>query len=142
LIEESNMMSGFTASIATETASVRDGWSGPQRWLRLEGLAVLVTAVALYAQGDYSWWLFAVLLLAPDLAMVGYLANPRLGAQIYNGVHSYAVVLVSLGIGYFTATPWLLAVSLIWLAHVGMDRTVGYGLKYSDQFKHTHLDEV
>ena len=132
----------MSSSIATETVSAYVGWSGPQRWLRLEGFAVLATAVTLYAQGGYSWWLFVLLLLAPDLAMVGYLANPRLGAQLYNVVHNYAVVLVGLGIAYVTATPWLLAVSLIWLAHVGMDRAVGYGLKYSDQFKHTHLDGI
>jgi hypothetical protein len=128
--------------VNVEPASAKAAWHGPKLWLRLEGLAVLVTAVTLYAQGDYSWWLFAALILAPDLAMLGYLVNPQIGGLIYNLFHTYLLVLPFLLLAYFTAAPWLLALGLIWLAHIGMDRFAGYGLKYGDRFKHTHLDEV
>lgn len=129
-------------SSAVQTTNLRAGMSGPNLWLRLEGLAVLVTAVVLFGQTEMSWWLFVLLLLAPDLAMVGYLLNPRVGALVYNLFHNYAIVLVVLGVATYGGPTWLWAVGLIWLAHIGMDRLVGYGFKYGDQFKHTHLDEV
>lgn len=130
------------ATFANDTATVPTTWSAPKLLLHLEGLALLATAVAFYTKEGYSWWLFALLILAPDLAMLGYLINPRIGAISYNLFHNYVVVLLFLGLGYFSGSPWLLAIGLIWLAHVGMDRFAGYGLKYSDRFKHTHLDEV
>lgn len=116
--------------------------SGPSFLLRLEGLTILCAAVVLYYQLGYSWLLFAILLLAPDLAMLPYLLNPRWGAWSYNAVHTYFVPLAVAVAAYLWAMPTLLAVALIWLAHIGMDRTVGYGLKYADNFKHTHLQEV
>lgn len=116
--------------------------SGPGLWLRLEGLTVLLTAVVLYAQLEAGWLLFALLLLTPDLAMLPYLINPRLGALVYNVVHSYVLPLALAAVAYVGDFPTLLPLALIWLAHIGMDRTVGYGLKYGDEFKHTHLQEV
>lgn len=125
-----------------KASAIQARFSGAKLWLHLEGLAVLVTALVLYTQWAYSWWLFAALILAPDLAMLGYLINTRVGAVIYNVFHNYLVVLALFAIAYGTASTWLWAIGLIWLAHVGMDRLFGYGLKYGDQFKHTHLDEV
>lgn len=116
--------------------------SGPGLLLRLEGLTILITAVLLYARLEYSWLYFALLLLTPDLAMLPYLINPRLGALAYNVVHTYVLPLALAGVAYLGGDPTLLALALIWLAHIGMDRTVGYGLKYGDNFKHTHLQEV
>ena len=116
--------------------------SGPGLLLRLEGLTILITAVLLYAQLEYSWLYFALLLLTPDLAMLPYLINPRLGALAYNVVHTYVLPLALAVVAYLGGYPTLLAFALIWLAHIGMDRTVGYGLKYGDDFKHTHLQEV
>ena len=116
--------------------------SGPGLLLRLEGLTILITAVMLYAQLEYSWLYFALLLLTPDLAMLPYLINPRLGALAYNVVHTYVLPLALAVVAYLGGYPTLLALALIWLAHIGMDRTVGYGLKYGDDFKHTHLQEV
>ncbi|MEZ4619555.1 MAG: DUF4260 domain-containing protein [Caldilineaceae bacterium] len=136
------MMNQSTASTVVASPTNQRGWRGPKVWLCLEGLAVLATAVTLYAQGGYSWWLFVALLLAPDLAMLGYLVNVRAGSLIYNLFHTYLLVLPYLGLAFITTSPWMLAIGLIWLAHIGMDRMLGYGLKYGDQFKHTHLDEV
>lgn len=116
--------------------------SGPGLLLRLEGMTLLITAVMLYAQLDVSWLYFVLLLLTPDLTMLAYLLNPRVGALVYNLVHTYVFPLAVAAVAYFGGFAMLLAFALIWLAHIGMDRTVGYGLKYADDFKHTHLQEV
>lgn len=105
--------------------------------LRLEGLIVLVGALMLYAETARSWWAFAGLLLVPDLALLGYRAGPRVGALLYNCLHSYigplALALISRGEGFG------FALALVWIAHCGMDRALGYGLKYGSAFGHTHL---
>lgn len=110
--------------------------------LRLEGLAIAVAAVVLYADGDHSWWLFAALVLAPDVSFLGYAAGPRVGAAAYNLVHNLALP-VALGTGsVLQASESGMAVALIWLTHIGVDRVVGYGLKYPTAFKDTHLQRV
>lgn len=129
-------------SASNTTTYVSTAMSGPALLLRLEGLAILVTACLLYNQVGYSWLLFAALLLAPDLAMLGYLINLQVGSLVYNIVHTYTLPIALAFVAYFGAMPLVLALALIWLAHIGMDRVVGYGLKYSDNFKHTHLQEV
>ena len=108
-------------------------------WLRLEGAAVLGISVLLYAQFGAGWLTFGLLLLAPDLFMLGYLANSNVGATIYNVGHSYATVGVSVILGLVLQQPFVIALSLIWFAHIGMDRMLGYGLKAPTGFKHTHL---
>ncbi|MFV9505191.1 MAG: DUF4260 family protein [Oscillochloridaceae bacterium umkhey_bin13] len=116
--------------------------SGPGLLLRIEGLVLFGGALALYAYLGANWWFFALLLLAPDLAILGYLAGPRLGSMLYNLTHTtvlpYLLGLLSLLSGSLLG----LSLALIWLAHIGMDRMVGYGLKYRDGFRHTHLDRV
>ncbi len=114
----------------------------PRVLLRLEGAAILALAAAGYQAGGGNWWLFALLLLAPDLAALGYLAGNRVGAATYNLVHTYALPLALLGYGLWGASPPALSLALIWLAHLGMDRAVGYGLKYATAFKDTHLGRI
>ena len=110
--------------------------------LRLEGLAIMVSSIVLYANQGWSGWAFAVLLLAPDLSAVGYLANPRVGARIYNVFHVYALPLALL-VGAFLADYAAgMQVAAIWLTHIGMDRTLGFGFKYETGFKDTHLQRV
>jgi hypothetical protein len=110
--------------------------------LRLEGLAIGAAAIVLYADGDHSWWLFALLALAPDLSFAAYVLGIGVGAAAYNLVHNL-VLPVALGTaGALTDTQWALAVALIWLAHIGVDRALGYGLKYPSAFKDTHLQRV
>lgn len=109
--------------------------------LRAEGLAVLVAALITYGQLGANWWLFALLILAPDLAAFGYLGGPRLGAALYNGVHNYALPLLVGLAGYFAA-PHLVPFVAIWIAHIGADRLLGYGLKYPDSFGQTHLGPI
>jgi hypothetical protein len=107
--------------------------------LRLEGGAVLVGTLWLYGAQGPSWWLFAALFLAPDVAMVGYLAGPRVGAACYNAAHTYLVPATLAGIGTLLDVPVLTTLALIWAAHIGFDRLVGYGLKLPTTFVDTHL---
>jgi hypothetical protein len=109
-------------------------------WLRAEGAATFVIAVFLYNSIDATWLLFALLFLAPDLSFAGYLAGPRAGAAIYNVVHSYVAPLLLAGAAVATASSP--AVVLIWVAHIGLDRALGYGLKYPTGFSHTHLGRI
>ena len=112
----------------------------PRIWLRLEGLAVFGLTALLYQQGEHSWLVFAVLFLAPDLSFVAYLAGPRIGALGYNMAHSYVGPALAAGLALLTGRP--LVVALIWAAHIGFDRALGYGLKYPSGFADTHLGRL
>jgi hypothetical protein len=113
---------------------------GGVRWLlRLEGLAVLVMAAAAYVQFGAGWEFFAWLFLLPDLSFLAYLAGPRVGALAYNAAHSYIGALGLLALGVLAAMPLALAAGLVWCAHIGLDRALGYGLKYATGFGDTHL---
>ncbi len=118
------------------------GLSMPNFLLRLEGLTVLVAAVVAYAHQGGSVWLFLALLLAPDLAMIGYARNVRVGSMVYNAVHVYTLPALLAGLALILNVPTLLLIALIWLAHIGMDRVAGYGLKYPTEFKDTHMQRV
>jgi len=115
---------------------------GVRSLLRLEGLAVLTFAVAAYAQFGAGWVFFAWLFLLPDLSFLAYLAGPRIGAAAYNAAHSYAGALGLLALGVLAAMPLALAAGLVWCAHIGLDRALGYGLKYASGFGNTHLGRV
>lgn len=108
-------------------------------WQRLEGLALLVVSVLAYARFGEGWLLFAALFLTPDLSFLGYLAGPRLGAWAYNLAHSLMGPLLLIAAGGLTGGGLPIALALIWLAHVGFDRALGYGLKSPDGFSITHL---
>ena len=114
----------------------------PAALLRAEGVALLLLSVLLYRVNGGGWLMFGVLLLAPDLSMLGYLAGPKVGAAIYNAFHTYALPALVGALGMIFASPLAVAVALIWSAHIGMDRAVGYGLKYPSSFKDTHLERV
>lgn len=109
--------------------------------LRLEGLAFFAIAVAAYAQLGAGWGFFAALFLLPDISFLAYLAGPRTGAAAYNAMHSYAGALGLLAIGMLAA-PAVTAVALVWCAHIGFDRALGYGLKYAAGFGQTHLGQL
>lgn len=112
----------------------------PRLLLKLEGAAVLLFSVLAYRWHHGSWILFAVLFLVPDVSMLGYVANSRVGAARYNSVHTYLGPLLLGCYAVPTAHLMLLQVCLIWTAHIGFDRFLGFGLKYPTQFKDTHLD--
>ncbi|TIU87052.1 MAG: DUF4260 family protein [Mesorhizobium sp.] len=110
--------------------------------VRFEWVTVAVVAVICYALAHFSWWLFALLILAPDLSMLGYLAGPRLGAVTYNALHILIAPLVLLLAGALLSGPLTTAVALIWIAHIAIDRALGYGLKLSTGFQDTHLGRI
>jgi hypothetical protein len=95
-----------------------------------------------FSQSGWSWWWFGLLLLVPDVSMVGYLAKPDVGATTYNLGHT--IVFPGLILGWYLLGGPLsaLAIGSIWLAHIGLDRMLGYGLKYADDFTHTHLGPI
>jgi hypothetical protein len=102
---------------------------------------VAALAAVLYAHTGASWWLFAALWLVPDLSMIGYFAGPRVGANCYNGIHSYLLPIAIAIAALSSQQAALLSYALIWFNHIGVDRLLGYGLKYPTAFGHTHLTE-
>lgn len=116
--------------------------AGSVRWLRAEGLAVLLLSLALFAEHGQGWALFAALLLAPDLAMLGYLGGPRIGARAYNLAHTYTAPLLLAAAAVVVPQPLLASLALIWCAHIGLDRALGYGLKLPGGFRDTHLGRI
>lgn len=110
--------------------------------LRLEGLCVLVAASVAYSKFGLGWGTFALFFLTPDLSLFGYLAGRNIGAVSYNLAHSYSGAVACLVAGLVLPAPTILGVGLIWCAHIGFDRALGYGLKYSDGFSFTHLGRI
>ena len=113
------------------------------RWLlHLEGASILALSIFFYRAGHFSWGLFALLFLAPDLFMLGYLIDAKWGAASYNFVHTYVGPVALLLFSFALPAPQLMPFGLIWLAHSGFDRMLGFGLKYPTFFKDTHLQHV
>ncbi|MFT4033296.1 MAG: DUF4260 domain-containing protein [Siphonobacter sp.] len=113
-----------------------------KNWLRTEELIQFLASIVLFSQMDFSWWVFPALILLPDLSMVGYIVSPKIGAIVYNlGHHKGLAVLIGLT-GWYIRNNYLELAGLILFAHSALDRTLGYGLKFPDDFKHTHLGEL
>lgn len=113
------------------------------RWLlHLEGASILVLTLYFYYAGHYRWWLFALLFLSPDLFMLGYLKDARWGSAAYNLVHTLVGPILLLAAALLIPAAPCIPYALIWLAHIGFDRMLGYGLKYPTFFKDTHLQHV
>jgi hypothetical protein len=130
----------MSETAAATTAGAVTG--GLRTVLRLEGLALFVGMVMLYAAWDGSWWVFALLFLAPDLSFLAYLIGPKAGALVYNAAHSYTAPMTLMTLGFGFAAPLTLSVAMIWLAHIGFDRALGFGLKYAAGFNFTHLGRL
>jgi hypothetical protein len=130
----------MTDTANTETTSAVTG--GLRTLLRLEGLALFAGMTLLYVVWDGSWWVYAVLFLAPDLSFAAYLAGPRAGAIVYNAAHSYLAPMALMTTGFAIGQPLVLSIAMIWLAHIGFDRALGYGLKYAAGFGFTHLGRI
>jgi len=131
-----------TVSPPTGAVSARGAQGMPRALLRLEGALVLAAALLAYAHLGGSWTWFAALFLLPDLSLLGYLAGPRVGAVAYNAGHSHlAPALLAVASVAFGA-PALLLGAAIWVGHIGLDRMLGYGLKYGTAFGDTHLGRV
>jgi hypothetical protein len=107
--------------------------------LRLDGLVIFVATLAAYHLLGGNWWVFALLILAPDLSMLGALAGKHAGTWAYNLAHVYAVPVCIGLIAWFAGGAGLIPYMLIWVAHIAIDRALGYGLKYPGSFHETHL---
>jgi len=110
--------------------------------LRLEGLCVLIAASVAYSKFGFGWGMFALFFLTPDISFFGYLAGSKVGAVSYNLAHSYIGAVTCLAAGVVVPAPTILCIGLIWSAHIGFDRALGYGLKYPDGFGFTHLGRI
>lgn len=110
-----------------------------ERTLKLEEMAMFGFSIFLFNQTEYDWWLFLILILVPDIGMLGYLVNSKIGALTYNLFHHKGIALTILILGYYYSLEWAVLTGIILFGHSAMDRMVGYGLKYEDSFKHTHL---
>jgi|SRR3982075_1262192 hypothetical protein len=130
----------MTENASAEAAGAVTG--GLRTLLRLEGLTLFVGMTLLYAVWDGSWWVYAIVFLVPDLSFAAYLAGPRAGAIIYNAAHSYMAPMALMTTGFALSSPLVLSIAMIWLAHIGIDRALGYGLKYSAGFGFTHLGRI
>jgi len=111
----------------------------PRTLLQVEGACILGSSIWAYSRFKQSWWTFAALLLVPDLGMVGYLANTSAGAAIYNTFHTETPPILLLCAALARRNDSVAGLALCWLAHIGMDRMLGFGLKYGGSFGHTHL---
>jgi hypothetical protein len=109
--------------------------------LRLESVALAIAAIWLYTWHGGSWWLFAALILAPDLSAIGYAFGGAVGALAYNAAHAAVLPVALLGLGSLDH-PLLIDIAIIWFVHIAVDRAVGYGLKYPEGFKETHLSRL
>lgn len=130
------------ASVAPQAVQERPAISLPKLLLHLEGAAFFAASIVAYTRLGGNGWVFALLLFAPDLSALGYLVNTRVGALAYNLAHTYVTPILLAGIGFWLNMPALVEIALILSAHISMDRTVGYGLKYPSAFKDTHLGRV
>ena len=114
----------------------------PRIHLMIEGATLLLIATGFFAANGASWWLYAALILAPDIAMAGYLAGPRKGAAIYNAFHNIVGPVLLAHVDFVSGTTLGVPLALIWAAHIGLDRMLGIGLKYDAGFGFTHLGFV
>ena len=124
------------------TAGTGAATGGVKILLRLEGLALFIGMTLLYGIWDGSWWVYVLLFLVPDLSFIAYLGGPKFGALIYNAAHSYLGPMALMTTGFASGEPLTLSIAMIWLAHIGIDRALGFGLKYFDGFAFTHLGRI
>jgi hypothetical protein len=110
--------------------------------LLLEEVALFGFSIFIFNQTSFAWWWYPAFILAPDLGMIGYLVNPKVGALTYNFLHHRAIAVAVLCAGYVYTQPWVWLAGIIMLGHISMDRVFGYGLKYSDSFFNTHLGKI
>ena len=114
----------------------------PNIFLRTEGFVLFFISSIMFFKQDGNWFLYLILLFLPDIGMFGYFIDTKIGAIVYNLFHTTSIPLILLILFFLTGNFSLLIFGFIWLAHIGMDRFMGFGLKYTDKFKHTHIQEI
>lgn len=128
--------------MSTTTLQSSKNISMPRLLLHLEGLALLIVSLVLYANQNFGWGTFFLFLLAPDLAIIPYAINKRAGQIVYNLVHTIIFPLALAFYSVMNANDIGIQASLIWFAHIGMDHLFGYGFKYPGSFKETHFSRI
>jgi Domain of unknown function (DUF4260) len=131
-----------SGAVASGAAASGEVLGGLRTLLRLEGLTLFLGMTLLYAVWGGAWWIYLILFLVPDLSFAAYLAGPKVGAIIYNAAHSYMAPMTLMVTGLGIESPLTLSIAMIWLAHIGFDRALGYGLKYAKGFGYTHLGRI
>ncbi len=113
-------------------------------WQRVEGFIIFAAGLVLFwhRNDTMPWWSALLIFFAPDLSFLGYLFGPRIGSLCYNAVHIYAFGAALLVIGLVVPIPLLVVLGVLWLAHSGFDRMLGYGLKSPEGFGFTHLGRI
>ncbi|ALJ05957.1 hypothetical protein APS56_12800 [Pseudalgibacter alginicilyticus] len=111
-------------------------------FLKIEELFMFLLGIFMFNQLEYSWWWFLVLILMPDIGMLGYVINTKIGAITYNFFHHRAIAILIYFVGVCFQNGMVQLVGIILFSHASLDRIFGYGLKYTDAFKHTHLDDL
>ncbi len=110
--------------------------------LKLEELAMFLLSIYVFSFLDYAWWIYLILILTPDIGMLGYLFNANLGASLYNLFHHKGIALIIGFLGFWWGIAELQLAGIILFGHSSMDRIFGYGLKYNEGFKFTHLGNL
>jgi len=111
--------------------------------LILEELGLLAGSMILFSlTTHFEWWIYAILFFIPDISFAAYLINTKIGSAVYNIFHHKGMMIAMIVTGYYTELEWILAVGIVFLGHAAFDRIFGYGLKFSDDFKHTHLGRI
>jgi len=141
-LEEAVQMASVDHAVRTRGRSLQQERDGVLTLLRLEGFALALVALALYARAGGTATQFATLFLAPDASMLFYVFGARIGATAYNAVHSTLSPLALAALGVFASQTAFVPIALIWLAHIGLDRALGYGLKRATGFSDTHLGRI
>ena len=110
--------------------------------LKIEELLMFVWGIYAFNQLDFAWWIFLVFILLPDIGMLGYLVNEKLGATTYNIFHHKGLAILIYLLGIYLGNQMLMLIGIILFSHASLDRVFGYGLKYYKGFKFTHLGEM
>jgi len=133
----------MTTMTQTTQTQTKFNFSQPRLFSHLNGLALFIGSIVAYGIFSGDWLAFILLLLVPDLGMLGYMINQRIGAWIYNIVHSYPLAIAIMMAGYALGMNSIISIGLILMAHIGMDQMVGYGYKYADaEFSETHYKRI
>lgn len=110
--------------------------------IHIEYGAAFILLLFIYSHLEFSLWLFFLLLFVPDVTMIGYFINAKVGATLYNIGHNLILPIFCCGLSLSLSNKIGLLLTLIWLAHIAMDRCLGYGLKYPHAFKETHMQKI
>lgn len=114
----------------------------PRRILQIESAIFFLISLYLFSLREQSWLIFILLLLTPDISMIGYIKDKKIGSIIYNLVHNYILAIALVILGNISPYDWMVTLGIILFAHVSLDRLFGFGLKYTSDFKDTHIQKI